>query len=197
MSTATQWVLRSIGDRLGFVVVIAVAGVGASFVAGDSLIAAIFAVGAVVILGAVVFGRRDEPASDKSHPQRMPGSPYSALHAWTVSSRPDLADISQSLVRGGLTLRVESSAPGKVVLRGGSQIRTRLLGGYFVDPKRLPIRVELGINEASNGRWSVDLAVRDTFGIAIRDRALEDRFKRAAARIQNAVEERLSSNDVL
>lgn len=197
MFSATQWIWRYIKDRLGFTAVIAVAGLGASLVVGDSLIAAIFAVGFVLVLGVVVFGRRDELARDKSQRRRKPGRPYSALYMWTVSSRPDLTDISQSLVCEGLTLRVESSAPDKAVLRGGSQARTRLLGGYFVDPKRLPVRVELGINEVNQGKWSVDLAVRDTFGIAIRDRALEDRFKQAAARIQGVVEARLSSNGVL
>jgi hypothetical protein len=67
---------------------------------------------------------------------------------------------------------------------GGSQLRIRLFGGYFVEPKHLPVEVELAASGADGDRRIVRLGVRDRLGVAIRDEALEERLAKAAEAIR-------------
>jgi hypothetical protein len=88
----------------------------------------------------------------------------------------------------GLGLTQERESPNEVVLKGGSQLWTRLFGGYFVNLRRLPIEVELRTaNGAESGKWTVQLGIRDKLGIAVRDEALEDRFALAAGNIRETI----------
>jgi hypothetical protein len=84
-----------------------------------------------------------------------------------------------------LGLVTDGQGEGWARLRAGSQFQTRLLGGYFVDPARLPISVTL--TEPPSG--GVEARVEDSIGpIAVRDRALEARYALRAAQIRDAIE---------
>lgn len=188
MSSSKSWILESVKRRLGWTVVIAGAAVAATLVMGNSWVAAVVAAGIVIVLSALIRDR-GKRASDADYPSnRAPGHPYSISHAWKVDRRADLAEISRALNEKGLGLRQERESSDEVVLRGGSQLWTRLFGGYFVDSRRLPIEVELRTaNGASSGKWTVQLGIRDRLGVAIRDEALEDRLAQAAGTIREII----------
>jgi hypothetical protein len=186
-------ILRSVKRRLGFVLVIAAAALGTAVVTGNAIVVAIAAVAAALVLGALPAGSRGR-SPDDDRQKRAPGEPFTASYRWKGDRVPDLKDLSQALNREGLRLSEDSHVPAKVVLSGGSQLCTRLFGGYFVNPSRLPIRVELkAAGAAGNGSSILELGVRDRLGIAVRDEALEDRYVQAATNIRSAVETQLKA----
>jgi hypothetical protein len=188
MSSSRSRMVQSVKYRLGWTLVIAGAALVTTLVMGNSLIAAVVAMGIVIALSALIPSRRKDASDADYLSKRAPGNPYSVSHAWQVSRRADLAELVRALNDQGLTLRQESKSSNEIVLRGGSQFWTRLFGGYFVDPRRLPIEVELTTaNQADNGRWTVQLGVHDRLGMAVRDEALGDRFAQAAGNIRKAV----------
>lgn len=177
MSSSKSWIVQSVKRRLGWTTVIAGAALVTTLVMGNSLVAAIGAIAIVLALSALIPSRGTQ-ASDADYPsKRTAGRPFSISHAWTVDRKADLAGLVRALNDKGFALRQESQSSNQIVLRSGSQLWTRLFGGYFVNPRRLPIEVELRTaNGLNNDKWTVRLGVRDRFGIAIRDEALEDRF---------------------
>lgn len=186
-------ILKSIKRRLGFALVIAVVALCTAVVTGNSIVVAIVAIVVALVLGALMAGSR-EPSPETDRQKRAPGEPFSISYRWKGDRVPDLTALSQALNRAGFKLSVESESPGKIVLSGGSQLWTRLFGGYFVDPSRLPIQVELReVAAVGNGSRALELGVRDKLGVAVRDEALEDRYTQAAANIRSAVEVRLEA----
>ena len=185
MSSSKSWIVKSVRRRLGWTLVIAGAAVATTLVMGNSPVAAVIAFGIVIALSALI-PDRGKRASGADYPSsRAPGHPYSISHAWAVDQRADLTEIARALNDNGLGLRQESESSDEVVLRGGSQLWTRLFGGYFVNPRHLPIEVELKTaNGTGSGKWTVQLGVRDRLGVAVRDEALEDRLAQAAGTIR-------------
>jgi hypothetical protein len=193
--SAKQWILQSIKDRLGFTFVIVIAGLATALVTESSLIATLVGIGVALVVAAAAVGRRDHQPDVDGQSERAPGESYTSLYRWSVDGKPDLVDTFTALDRIGFALRLESQSSDRVVLRGGSQLWTRLFGGYFVDPKRLPIQVELkAIDAVHGGKYTIELKVQDRFGIAIRDKALGERFALAAASIRNSVEVQLGES---
>lgn len=188
MSSSRSWIVRSVKHRLGWTLVVAGAALVTTLAMGNSVVAAVIAIAIVIVLSAVFFGR-GKRVPDTDYPnERAAGGPYTVSHAWMVDQRTDLPQIARVLNDKGLALEQESESPNQIVLRGGSQFWTRLFGGYFVDPKRLPIEVELkAANRVSNGKWTVQLGVRDRLGVAVRDEALNDRFAQAAGNIREVI----------
>jgi hypothetical protein len=176
MSSSKSWIVKSVRRRLGWTIVIAGAALAATLIMGNSAVAAVIAIAVVIVLSALI-PSRGERAADADYPsKRAPGTPYTISYVWKVDRKADLVEIARTLNDNGLALTQERESSDEVVLRGGSQLWTRLFGGYFVNPKRLPIEVELRTaNGADNGKWAVQLAVRDKLGMAVRDEALEDR----------------------
>jgi hypothetical protein len=192
MSSSKSWIVKSVRRRLGWTIVIAGAAVITTLVMGNSLVAAVMAIGIVIALSALIPSRRKR-ASDADYPStRAPGSPYLISHAWNVDRRANLAEMAGALNGKGFGLTQECESSDEVVLKGGSQLWTRLFGGYFVNPKRLPIEVELRTaSGADSGKWTVQLGIRDKLGMAIRDEALEDRFAQVAGSIRETIEGQL------
>ncbi len=188
MSSSKSWIMKSARRRFGWALVIAGAAFVASLATGNSLVVAVVAIGIVIVLSALLSSRGERSSETDPPSKRAAGNPYSISHAWKVDQRADLAEIARGLHDKGLVLRRESESSNEVVLRGGSQFWTRLFGGYFVDPRRLPIEVELRTANGTNGgKWTVQLGVRDRLGVAARDEALEDRFAQAAGSIREAI----------
>jgi hypothetical protein len=188
MSSSKSWIVKSVRHRLGWTLVIAGAALATTLVMGNSLIAAVIAIVIVVLLSTLFFGRERRTSGAEYPSERTSGGPYATSHAWKVDQKADLSEIVQALNDNGLALKQESESPNQVVLRGGSQLWTRLFGGYFVDPKRLPIEIELkAANGATSGHWTVQLGIQDRLGVGVRDEALEDRFAQAAGSIREVV----------
>lgn len=87
----------------------------------------------------------------------------------------------------GLKIDKDASSESKLVLRGGSQLRTRLFGGYFVAPSYLPVRAEVKLPFCEAETSEVELRVEDALGIGVRDRALQERYELAVGEIEQAV----------
>lgn len=192
MSSFKEVVLRPVKYRLGFIIVFAAAALIAALITGSSIVAAVVAVGAVGVLGLIWNRRSRRPKYEDISSDRRAGAPYSVSYRWRTHQKPDLADLCQVLIRHGLIGTVESQASNEVVLRGGSQLWTRLLGGYFVNPRRLPIRVALETEDAGHEEFIVELGVRDRLGVGIRDGALKDRYMRAMTGIRHVIGDQLS-----
>jgi hypothetical protein len=147
-------------------------------------------VGAVIagLLGcaAVAFvanRRASEPTLDGETP-RSAGGRFE--WTWTRSrGYAPLEDIAQRLQRDA-SMRQERHNPSHVVLKGGSQLWTRMFGGYFVDPRRLPVEVDLRGVANSNGA-ALTVTVRDRMGPALRDARMRERYAERAANIRELI----------
>ena len=102
-----------------------------------------------------------------------------------------LMGIYDRLREEGSATELENQSREKIVAVGGSQLRSRLFGGYFVDPKRLPVRIIPEATSDEDGSPILSVEVRARFGIAIRDRALEERYAQAAEIVRAIAEPRL------
>ena len=161
-------ILKSLKRRLSLILVVGGSALGAGAVTGSSFVASVAAIAAIV--GVIVFWDRKKPRRETTGQTRSkPGAPYSASYRWEVARSPDLTVLLEALNQQGMELSVESQSPARIKAKGGSQLRTRLLGGYFVDPRQLPVVVEL---EAARGQGDgggrVELEVRDRLGVAVR-----------------------------
>lgn len=172
--------------RAGFLVVFLIAGLAADL-AGAGKLGAIAAGAAAGVAWAVGV----EPRLVGSSRRRKAVARFTQLDRWAVAAPPDLDGLVAALRREGLVQTVEEQSPRRVLLSGGSELRTRLLGGYFVDPEVLPIEVEITV-EMGDASPIVALAVRDRLGtVAIRDERLGDRFALAARDVRDAVAARV------
>ena len=186
---------KPLKERFGFVLVIAIAGFGTAVIAGNDVIAAAVAIFAGLAFLAVT-GRQTKRDSDPvGDPTRRKGAPFTYLSAWELSSMPDLEPAVRSLAELGLKVDRVSTPHEELVLNGGSQLRTRLFGGYFIAPRKLPIQARLLTVDTDGTQPEVQLEVQDRLKIAVRDEALERRYITAAGHIYAAVEGALKEWD--
>lgn len=122
---------------------------------------------------------------------RTRGGVFAFDFKWQLARRADLSDLAAALKDRCLSVDSGTDSERRVVLHGGSQLRTRFYGGYFVDPRHLPIRAELVTDSPGHGGDELRLHVRDTLGVARRDIALGDRYEVAAEAIRDVVDDRL------
>jgi hypothetical protein len=169
--------LKSIGVLLAVALMI---GIPAGLLAAPRALT----IGAAVVVALALLSRVSPPGA-KGEPripseERSPGLPL----AWNLKA-PSGIGLDEGIERvESIGLRLESAAGAGAQLAGGSQLRSRLLGGYFVDPARLPITVT--ILPGPHGTLTVQ--VRDRMGpIAVRDPALESRYALRVAQIQDAL----------
>lgn len=179
--------------RLSFIAVVVVAGLATALVTGNGLVAAVTGIVVALAVSVAAAARSSKPLGDaQTQVKRASGDPIAFKYAWELEQSPDLGQVSQALAHHGLSLSPDTSSGSKMIFRGGSQLWTRLRGGYFVDPKRLPVVVELTVTseESENGQHRLDLCVSDTLGVAVRDQGLEERYKQAADSIRETIENR-------
>lgn len=106
----------------------------------------------------------------------------------------DLSELRRALEAEGLTLRSDERSRGRLVMKGGSRLRMRLLRGRFIEPEHLPIGVELLARPIGDtGRSILELDVHDRLGIAVRDESLRGLFEQAAAGVREVVAARLNA----
>lgn len=179
--------VRGLKERLGFTLVIVVAGLGTALITGNEILAAIIAI--VIALGMLAaWSRRSDEQSTESEEPRRKGSPFTYDFSWDLPESPDLERIVRALEQCRLEVGESPSPAVGIVVRSGSQLRTRLLGGYFVAPRHLPLKGQLMTSNGGAGGVRVDLVIEDTLMIALRDGALERRYRKAAENIRVAVE---------
>jgi hypothetical protein len=191
MSSFKEVVLKPIKYRFGFAVVIAISALAVALIAGGSIVAAIVTLAVIVAIGLALLRRPNGPAD--VDPSRPAWSSYSVSYRWKIDQKPNVVALSQLLIHDELLSDIESQTSNEIVLRGGSQLRTRLLGGYFVDPKRLPITVFLRSGSTGSREFTVELGISDKLGVAIRDEALRNRYAQAATDIRTVIEGKLDA----
>lgn len=74
-------------------------------------------------------------------------------------------------------MRIAEDRTQVVVAEQGSQLGTRLLGGWFVPVTWLPKRARVQISEASEGRFRVRVLLEDTLGFGIMDPLLRKKYE--------------------
>jgi hypothetical protein len=135
--------------------------------------------GVLLIVGFVNWREGRKPEARIPVGSRQRGEPLS----WTYTTGS--SDFFHALEELGLHATSDSGSVAH--LEGGSQVKTRLLGGYFVKPSDLPITVLVSPSSAPGGHQSIE--VRDRIGpIGLRDRALAGRYAMRAEEIRQAVD---------
>jgi hypothetical protein len=169
-------------DHSGFVLVVVVASTATALIKGHSVVAG--GMGLLISLALVALWRVPEGGRSPGIPaqDRAPGEPFHwGFRVARDSSREDVLHSLQDL---GLRLDLEDGRNAR--LEGGSQLRTRTFGGYFVNPSHLPITVS--VRKSDELGAPVLIEVEDRLGpIAVRDRALESRYALRAQEIKDAI----------
>jgi hypothetical protein len=64
----------------------------------------------------------------------------------------------------------------EMLLRGGSQVALRLIGGWFIKPTTLPKRATVSFAPSAEGT-RVDAKIEDTLGLGILDPKLKKKYQ--------------------
>jgi hypothetical protein len=128
--------------------------------------------------------------------QRDEKNRFTASRQWECRKSVDLDQVAHSVAnRARLRFQGGGARNGTrvVTMKGGSQLRTRLLGGYFINPTYLPVCAELDLDQ-SGKRGRLRLRVTDGFGrVALRDPRLRERFDLRVAEIESVTDGTLST----
>jgi hypothetical protein len=110
---------------------------------GNSFVAAVIAIGVVIVLSALI-PDRGKRASDVDYPTtRPPGNPSSISHVWKVDRKADLRAIAQALHANGFALAKETAPAPRLVfaLRSPANVVFKITGqshdGFQVGHHRL------------------------------------------------------------
>jgi hypothetical protein len=116
---------------------------------------------------------------------------FSFAESWALNDLGAVQHLARQL-DGQLGLKLEGEpSESAAVLRGGNQLKTRLLGGWFINPEALPKRVQILVASEPDGQ-RVHVRIDDTLGpIPVRDKKFGRRYEMAAQSIFAAVEQAL------
>jgi hypothetical protein len=155
--------------------------VAVGFLTGSRLLGVAAAVIAVLLLPRPrAAGNTDEGAK----PAEAGG--FFDPFAWTILAPGGLTLADAAGRLRSIGLRLDHDGGARAELSGGSQLQTRLLGGDFVDPARLPIAITL---EAAASGGSLTAKVEDALKFGVRDHRLESRYALRVAEIRDALQE--------
>jgi hypothetical protein len=99
-----------------------------------------------------------------------------ANHAWIA--RSDRADLEHAL-RGFFarhSMKVVRDDGAETEVTQGSQLRTRLLGGWFVDGKHFPKRAVVRLTPSPEGTH-VAAHIEETLGFGVLDPIFQERYE--------------------
>lgn len=168
------------------------AGLGTALLKGNWLVAVVLASVAALVAAPLFSARRPYGQQGNEQNEGSTSGPFTFNYRWSQNDQPDLAQISEALSAHGLKVDSPPASGSTLCFEGGSQFRSRLLGGYFVNPRYLPIRGELKTRRLlSRSGCELELYIRDAVGIGLRDAALEKRYALAAAEIEGVVKARV------
>jgi len=109
--------------------------------------------------------------------------------AWVVTG--DVALIERKVIDfiNERKMRVTDKEGGQINVRQGSQLLTRLLGGWFVPPSWIPKRAAVKISDASGG-VRIEASIEESLGRGILDpvfkRKYQTYFERWMTDLKNA-----------
>jgi hypothetical protein len=112
---------------------------------------------------------------------------------WVVTGGEGRLDaaIDEVLNRHGLA--IQSRGEGALRVSGGSGIKMRLLGGWFVNPRTLPKVGTITRVGADSGQLEVTMHLEESMGFGVLDRKLARRYGEAFEQVASSVEAALSS----
>jgi hypothetical protein len=147
-------------------------------------------VGVAVAILVLRIGSRDTEDPEES-PSGGIRKPFRWSYKWTVQAESDIDKVIEALTREGklrLSARRDDDGVHSAELDGGSQLRTRLMGGYFVGEQHLPIHAHLQSQPTpETRRYTLELRMNDAAGIALRDQRLRSRFDERALTLASLV----------
>lgn len=178
-------------EHLGVTITIVGAGIGTAIWRGSGLLPILIGMVATLAVLSIFGSRKASSEQSEKESKAIASGPLSFSYSWQLSGPPDLSELEEELRARGLELDQSSSSDSKRLFRRGSQLRTRLLGGYFVNPRFLPLQVEVETKHDSGECWKLNVCAQDTLGVALRDSALRKRYALSASEIEGVVEEGL------
>ena len=184
MRSVSRWVLR----RTGLIVAMSIVGVLVGILTGIPVLG-LFAAVIVVVLWPTprLEDIQDDDEGVEPTNGNRPWDPFASTIVGPASL--SLADATRRLCSIGLRLVHDDGA--SVRLSGGSHLQTRLLGGYFINPAKLPISVTL---EAAGPRDGVKVRIEDSLTLARRDGQFKHRYALRVGEIRDALNEGTASS---
>lgn len=97
--------------------------------------------------------------------------------SWITNTPIDLANevLRRFLAQQQMTVG-QAQAGSEIEARQGSQLITRLLGGWFVNPKQLPKRAEIRLNPTEQG-LRIEVFIEETLGLGYLDSIMKARYE--------------------
>jgi hypothetical protein len=97
--------------------------------------------------------------------------------SWTANTPIDLANdgLRRFFTQQQMIVVQEHAGPA-IEVRQGSQLITRLLGGWFVNPKHFPKRAEIRLCPSEKG-LRVDVLIEETLGLGFLDSHFKSRYE--------------------
>jgi hypothetical protein len=132
--------VRIVATRSGWFLAFFVAGIITELLTGSLVLALLSGIAAALVFNKLVPDPLAHAKPIVASQPRRPGQPFRWRLATSLPADA-LIDAAQQLTDAGLT-RLDQT-PAGAVFTSGSQLHTRVVGGYFVDPSRLPIMVQL------------------------------------------------------
>lgn len=131
--------IERLRERSGAVLVVAIAGTATALISGVGPLAAASGIGVgLLVIGLMAWPGAPDVATTTGD-TRKAGEPF----GWSVTLPPGISLTAASERLQSFGFSVDLQGPSQVCLSAGSQLWTRLFGGYFVNPASLPIKVAL------------------------------------------------------
>lgn len=97
-------------------------------------------------------------------------------NAWVVSG--DIAavrtPVQDFLLDEGMEIVDEE--PDRVEVRQGSQMRTRILGGWFVSPRTIPKRATVSLHQTADG-VRIEASIEESMGFGLLDPIFKRKYE--------------------
>lgn len=164
---------------------------------GRSIFATCISIIGILLVFAAIDRWKAPTTTSTDRPMRLNAEPFRFDFAWQLEDKPVLAAIQAILEPLGFRKEIDTSSGACLSMIGGSQLWTRLFGGYFVRLDQLPLRAKLGVEKRADYAWQLELEVSDRFGWAIRNSSRKKRPEMATMQIKDAVESWLAARALI
>ena len=102
-------------------------------------------------------------------------SRFELRNEWEVADPPEVVQARFRAIAPSLNLRVEETSGGEIAFSRGSQLMTRLAGGWFVPQERLPMEGGVTLQPVGEMTHVVGL-LHDRWGLGLFDKRSARRY---------------------
>jgi len=98
--------------------------------------------------------------------------------SWTITTSIDIETAKRRLRKflNQHSMKLVSTQAGEITCEQGSQLTTRLLGGWFVNPMGLPKRARIRLHPTTSG-IQIEAAIEETLGVGWLDPKFQRRYE--------------------